>query len=383
MLDITTLILVLAVTSLVSVVGLLVASQLNPQVRAIHYWAGALAVFIVGLVLQASSPPLPLWISAVVITQAYAFIWWGTRVYGRAGNAGRPELVLAAFLVVQGLVFYFLRDSLRFSVIFHSLAVLLCSALVVHEIWRLQLVQRALVWSWSVLWAIHALVYLRRILLYLFDNDFIAAQSLQDAVTVEAINYLEGIGFIYAYSLLCVIFTTLRLQEKLRLQATRDPLTNLLNRRAFEEAAVPLLCAVTRGAPPLSLLVFDLDHFKAINDTHGHKVGDLVLKRFAGQLQASARPGDLVCRLGGEEFVLLLVDADQAQAARVAERIRHKWQEKPVACDAVQIRSSVSIGIVQASGLDNETLYSLLDRADRALYQAKQGGRDQVVSAPV
>lgn len=381
MLDITTLILVLAVTSLVSVAGLLVASQLNPQVLAIHYWAGALAVFVFGLILQASSPPLPLWLSAVVITQAYAFIWWGTRVYGRAGKAGKPLVVLSLLLVVQGVLFFLLRDSLRLSIIFHSLAVLLVSALVIHEIWRLRLLQRALVWSWSVLWVLHALVYLRRLLLYLFDSRFIAADTLQDAATVEAINYLEGIGFIYAYSLLCVIFTTLRLQEKLRHQATRDPLTNLLNRRALEQGALPLLAAVQRGSPPLSLLLFDLDHFKSVNDNHGHKVGDQVLQAFARQLQASARPGDLVCRLGGEEFVLLLADADLAQATRVAERIRQSWQQKPVQLAGLQLWSSVSTGVIQASGDAGESLFSLLDKADRALYQAKQAGRDQVVAA--
>ena len=381
MLDITTLILVLAVTSLVSVAGLLVASQLNPQVLAIHYWAGALAVFVFGLILQASSPPLPLWLSAVVITQAYAFIWWGTRVYGRAGKAGKPLVVLSLLLVVQGVLFFLLRDSLRLSIIFHSLAVLLVSALVIHEIWRLRLLQRALVWSWSVLWVLHALVYLRRLLLYLFDSRFIAADTLQDAATVEAINYLEGIGFIYAYSLLCVIFTTLRLQEKLRHQATRDPLTNLLNRRALEQGALPLLAAVQRGSPPLSLLLFDLDHFKSVNDNHGHKVGDQVLQAFARQLQASARPGDLVCRLGGEEFVLLLADADLAQATRVAERIRQSWQQKPVQLAGLQLWGSVSIGVIQASGDAGESLFSLLDKADRALYQAKQAGRDQVVAA--
>lgn len=381
MLDITTLILVLAVTSLVSVAGLLVASQLNPQVLAIHYWAGALAVFVFGLILQASSPPLPLWLSAVVITQAYAFIWWGTRVYGRADKAGKPLVVLSLLLVVQGVLFFLLRDSLRLSIIFHSLAVLLVSALVIHEIWRLRLLQRALVWSWSVLWVLHALVYLRRLLLYLFDSRFIAADTLQDAATVEAINYLEGIGFIYAYSLLCVIFTTLRLQEKLRHQATRDPLTNLLNRRALEQGALPLLAAVQRGSPPLSLLLFDLDHFKSVNDNHGHKVGDQVLQAFARQLQASARPGDLVCRLGGEEFVLLLADADLAQATRVAERIRQSWQQKPVQLAGLQLWGSVSIGVIQASGDAGESLFSLLDKADRALYQAKQAGRDQVVTA--
>ncbi len=382
MLDITTLILVLAVTSVVSIIGLLVASQLNRQVTAIHYWAGGLAVFVLGLILQAISPPLPLWLSAVIITQAYLVIWWGTRVYRLQQSAGPVVSVMLLTLVTQGLIFFLLRDSLRFSVIFHSALVVFFSALVVREVWRLGLVQRALVWVWTGLWLMHALVYLRRAVLYLFNEGFIAAETLQDAVTVEAINYVEGIAFIYGYSLLCVIFTTLRLQEKLRHQASRDPLTNLLNRRAFEEAANPLLAAVQRGAPPLSILLLDLDHFKTVNDNHGHKVGDQVLKAFARQLHASARIGDLACRLGGEEFALLLADADAAQATLVAERLRKQWQQQSLSLSGSQIQSSVSIGVSQASGAMGESLYSLLDRADRSLYQAKQAGRNQVVAAP-
>ena len=381
MLDITTLILVLAVTSVVSVVGLLVASLLNRQVVAIHYWAGGLAVFVFGLLLQVSSPPLPLWLSAVVITQAYLVIWWGTRVYRLARRAGPVVGVMLLTLLAQGVVFFLLRDSLRFSVIFHSVLVVAFSALIVREVWQLGLAQRALVWVWGGLWLTHALVYLRRAILYLFNADFIAAETLQDAATVEAINYVEGIAFIYGYSLLCVIFTTLRLQEKLRHQASRDPLTNLLNRRAFEEAANPLLAAVQRGGPPVSILLLDLDHFKMVNDTYGHKVGDQVLKAFAQQLHASARIGDLACRLGGEEFALLLADADLAQATRVAERLRKTWQQQTLKLSGSQIQSTVSIGISQASGAAQESLYTLLDQADRSLYQAKQAGRDQVVVA--
>ncbi|TVP87246.1 MAG: GGDEF domain-containing protein [Pseudomonadaceae bacterium] len=382
MLDITTLTLVLAVTSVVSVIGLLVASQLNRQIAAIHYWAGGLAVFVLGLILQASSPPLSLWLSAVVITQAYLVIWWGTRVYRLGSNAGQVMLVMLVSLLVQGVIFFLLRDSLRFSVIFHSVLVLVFSALVVREVWLLGLAQRALVWVWAGLWAMHALVYLRRTILYLLNADFIAAETLQDAVTVEAINYVEGIAFIYGYSLLCVIFTALRLQEKLRHQASRDPLTNLLNRRAFEEAANPLLAAVQRGAPPLSILLLDLDHFKVVNDTHGHKVGDQVLKAFARQLHASARSGDLACRLGGEEFALLLVDADISQASRVAERLRLAWQQQSLSLGGASVDSSVSIGVSQASGVADESLYTLLDQADRSLYRAKKAGRNQVVAAP-
>lgn len=380
MLDVTTLMLVLAFTTALSVSGLFVAALLNRQVMAIRYWTLGLAVFVVGLVLQVASPPVPLWVSAVVISQAYFVLWWGTHVYrGGSGYWGFAKVMLAIMLV-QGLLFYLLRDSFRFSTMLHSAIVVAICALSVHELRLLKGFERSLFWLWTALWTVHGLVYLRRIFVYLFDNAYMDAASLQAAAEVEALNYMEGIAFVYSFTLLCIVLTTRSLQDVLRRQAAVDPLTGLFNRRAFEESAIRMINAGQRHGRPVSLLLMDLDHFKSINDHHGHKVGDGVLVKFAQHLIDHARAADLICRFGGEEFVVLLPDTPQSQALHLAERIRTEWQQVAIQSKGGQFEVTVSIGLAEATLKEHENLYDLADRADQALYAAKQQGRNRTLT---
>ena len=379
MLDINTLMVVLAVTTVVSVTGLLSASILNRQVRAIRYWAAGLAIFIVGLLLQVSSPPIPLWISAVVITQAYFVLWWGTRCYRNNDQQGFMPVMLG-LLAVQGMIFFVLQGSLRFSIMFHSAIVVIVSAMTILELWRVASLKRAVVCVWGLIWGIHALVYVRRFGLYLTDEAYINATDFQMAVSVESLNYLEGVAFIYGFSLMCVVLTTASLQGELVNQASRDPLTNLFNRRALEETAIKVIVLSRRSGRPVELMLMDLDRFKGINDQHGHKVGDQVLVAFAEHLGDHSRVPDLVCRFGGEEFLVLLPDTSLIEAQQIAERIRNSWQNKTISTESAQVRVTVSIGIAELQQNSEENLFDLVDRADQALYQAKEQGRNRVKS---
>jgi diguanylate cyclase (GGDEF)-like protein len=379
MLDINTLMLVLAVTTIVSVAGLLAASMLNRQVRAIRYWAAGLCLFAIGLVLQVSSPPIPLWISAVVITQAYFVLWWGTRCYRKPEQTHFTRAMLGIFLI-QAVVFYHLQETLSFSIMWHSALVVLVCLITIIELWLTSWLHRAMTVVWAILWTVHALVYLRRFGLYLTDEAYINATDFQMAVSIESLNYLEGIAFIYGFSLLCVILTTVSLQHALKEQASRDPLTDLFNRRALEEAAVKSLSLSRRSSRPLALLMLDLDRFKAINDKYGHKVGDQVLLAFAEHLRDYSRVPDFICRFGGEEFLLLLPDTSVAEAQNIAERIRHRWQKSPIPTTAGGVSVTVSIGVVEFTQAENENFFDLVERADLALYQAKEMGRNRVES---
>lgn len=379
MLDINTLMLVLAVTTIVSVAGLLAASMLNRQVRAIRYWGAGLCLFAVGLVLQVSSPPIPLWISAVVITQAYFVLWWGTRCYRKPEQTHFTRFMLGIF-IVQAVVFYYFQETLSYSIMWHSALVVLVCLITIIELWLTSWLHRAMTVVWASLWTVHALVYLRRFGLYLTDETYINATDLQMAVSIESLNYLEGIAFIYGFSLLCVILTTVSLQHALKEQASRDPLTDLFNRRAMEEAAVKLLSLSRRSSRPLALLMLDLDRFKAINDKYGHKVGDQVLLAFAEHLRDYSRVPDFICRFGGEEFLLLLPDTSVAEAQNIAERIRHRWQKSPLPTTAGGVSVTVSIGVVEFTQAENENFFDLVERADLALYQAKKMGRNRVES---
>ncbi|MEU8608614.1 GGDEF domain-containing protein [Actinoplanes sp. NPDC048791] len=171
----------------------------------------------------------------------------------------------------------------------------------------------------------------------------------------------------------------LAVTEQQRLAVT-DGLTGLYNRRHLM-TMVERLGAAPAGRP-VSLMVVDLDHFKLVNDTHGHLAGDAVLQAAAARITATARSSDVVARYGGEEFVLLLADTDGAEAERLAERVRQRMRETPVVIGGAAIALTASIGV--ASSTDGSVQH-LMEAADRALYRAKAQGRDRVstVAAPV
>jgi two-component system, cell cycle response regulator len=156
-----------------------------------------------------------------------------------------------------------------------------------------------------------------------------------------------------------------------------DPLTGLNNRRFLERHLAAMIETARQRGAPLTMMILDIDHFKRINDTYGHDAGDLVLKGFAAELQHIVRIGDLVCRLGGEEFVVAMPGVDATHAARMAERARRTIEntEFPIPA-AGSVSITVSIGLADLRGeLDSTDLYR---RADRALYRSKSAGRNRV-----
>ena len=169
-----------------------------------------------------------------------------------------------------------------------------------------------------------------------------------------------------------------RLNADLERLAMMDPLTGVANRRYFYQRAAIEIDAAHRRRSPLACLMLDLDLFKHVNDEHGHAAGDLVLKRAAETIAGGIRPYDLLGRLGGEEFSVLLPDADLATAAAIAERLRLAVAASPVLVDGMPLSVTVSIG-VSVLAPEDAAIDPLLDRADRALYAAKNAGRDRVV----
>ncbi len=170
-----------------------------------------------------------------------------------------------------------------------------------------------------------------------------------------------------------------RLRARLQDLAYRDELTGVLNRRSFLLDAQVLWRAAERTRQPACLLMLDLDHFKQINDTLGHEMGDRALIAFANLVQSSKRPGDVFGRVGGEEFALFLPGADSSVARDVANRIIRECQA--LTADGLPSHSlSVSIGLATVSRADND-LRATMARADRALYQAKADGRGRAALA--
>lgn len=167
------------------------------------------------------------------------------------------------------------------------------------------------------------------------------------------------------------------LEEELRYLATTDPLTGLLNRRAFMTTLADELTRSQRLHSRFTLLMLDIDHFKLVNDTYGHPVGDAVLVHLSGLLAKQLRSIDKLARIGGEEFAILLVDTSADAAATVIERLLATIRSNPASHpeNGKPIAITASIGCTESKADDDEQ--SPFVRADRALYAAKQGGRDQ------
>jgi diguanylate cyclase (GGDEF)-like protein/PAS domain S-box-containing protein len=169
-----------------------------------------------------------------------------------------------------------------------------------------------------------------------------------------------------------------RTEEKLHQLAVTDPLTGLFNRRYFFDVAERELERSLRTARALAVIIFDVDHFKDVNDTYGHIVGDQVLQSLTGRCLQLLRSYDVMARYGGEEFIIMLPETDAAHAYLVAERLRTKVAETPIVTKAGPAEVTISLGVASLESGTDLTFDKLVDRADQALIMVKQRGRNQV-----
>jgi len=198
-----------------------------------------------------------------------------------------------------------------------------------------------------------------------------APRALQDGDQIQV-----GVNMLLKFSLQDE--AQARFQQELYEAALRDPLTNAYNRRVFVERLEQDLSHAERHGEQLSLLLFDLDHFKSVNDTYGHLAGDKVLVEFSELVLEGVRREDLFARYGGEEFAMACRSTTLVAAAGLAERIRDGVASRRFEFDGQLIPVSVSIGVATVRAED--TVESLIDRADKALYRAKRDGRNRVVT---
>lgn len=205
--------------------------------------------------------------------------------------------------------------------------------------------------------------------------------------TIRLTRYWMLLSFTHAIISLLMVFAlttgfALDVLEKLQIATKTDPLSGLMNRRGFEEEGHKLIAGNRAAKVPLSIILADIDRFKSINDTYGHHVGDDVIAMFADAMRNVVKGGHILGRIGGEEFAVFVQGADVGVAELVAQGIRVGFGSKPVpGVDKTDHppRMTASFGVTQF--IEGETYVSLLGRADRALYQAKNDGRDCVRTA--
>ncbi len=225
------------------------------------------------------------------------------------------------------------------------------------------------------------ILFLRRLTARFKESDFSQVKELSEALRKTKVRdelfYLKRSILDMAYELENYVNRLKEEKDKFEEMAYTDPLTGLSNRRFFMKEAEHFFQYAQRYGEPVSLMMIDIDDFKKINDTYGHDVGDLVIKRLADVIRNNTRRSDIPARFGGEEFIILLPTTDVEGAVLVAERIRKEFKSSGVPLNGETVITTVSIGVASMS--EGDSLEDLIKKADEALYRAKRTGKDKVV----
>jgi diguanylate cyclase (GGDEF)-like protein len=359
---------------------LLFAYVQNTSIPAVAWWGWAHLLRAVSLALYGMYGQIPdllaIDLADAVLFASFAVTWNGARVFdGRRPRPGSLLIGAMVWIVVCQAAGLTAASPLRGVIS----GVIIASYiwLTACEFWRGRdegLVSR---WPAIVVLFAHGSVFLLRtpltaVLPWSTASEPALASAWMTVMSTEALLATISVAFI----LLAMAKERTELRHKTA--AMTDPLTGLFNRRAFLEAAVRLIDRQIARERPVAVFMIDLDRFKSINDRFGHSMGDAVLQIFAQTVRARLRVTDLVGRLGGEEFALVLADACRDNAFAVADRIRQAFAAAAAVVDGHEVMATASIGVAIIQDPEQD-LATLLTQADQALYLAKADGRNRVV----
>ena len=304
---------------------------------------------------------------------ACGMVWNASRVFhGRKPNL--PGLVFGAIVWIGvAVALPSLNTAMRLTV--GAAIVAVYAALTASELWneRRRTMQKR--WPTIAVPVMHGCVLMLPILLggLLRPHDETFASSIWvTAFSIELILYAIGTVFVI------FVLVSDRAVTVHKTAASVDPLSGMLNRRGFSEACMRVIEREAAAGRPVTVMIFDIDHFKSINDRFGHPAGDEILKLFSTVVISNLRISDLSGRIGGEEFAALLPCALE-EGVIVAERVREAFEASGIVCEQGPVDTTVSIGV--AGGPAGTELEVLLASADTALYQAKRSGRNRVEAA--
>jgi diguanylate cyclase (GGDEF)-like protein len=369
-LDIGTLVFVAVLVATLLGFFMILSWMQDRTVRALAWWGAA---YLIGgsavVTLGAPAPllPIPHQYSNALIFVACGMVWNGVRLFH-----GRRRFPLLAFggavLWLIMIQYPAIADSQSARSTLAGILVAAYTFCIAFELWSDRRKTHYSRTAAIVVPSLHAAIFLFPIFMRAWQPAE-AAEGWTELFALETVLYAVGVAFIV---LLMVKDRSVLIYRN---AAETDHLTGLLNRRAFIEGAA-LMCARQRKhRAPVTVFVFDLDHFKSINDRFGHGTGDDVLRVFAQSVRNSMRAEDIIGRLGGEEFVAIVPNSS-AVARRIAHRVREGF-EKAGAVVGKAVGATVSIGCACADGAD-ANVEALIERADAALYRAKHNGRNRV-----
>jgi diguanylate cyclase (GGDEF)-like protein len=371
----TLLVIAICVTSLLGL--FLLFAWMQDRVHALAWWGVAYLVGgLSGLIWRlgdAISPPLPAYVPNILLFIAVGMIWSAARVFH-----GRPVLwgsmCLGAIVWLAAYWSPAFIESAASRLVVSSMIVAGYTFLTATELWRER--RKAVRQQWPAIFVpiLHGMVFLFPVGLAALSQG---GGMLNLGTGWVAVYAIEVVLYVVGAAFVVLVLAKDRTVRHYKMVAATDSLTDVLNRRGFFEACVEIMGNRRRNKEPVSVLAFDLDHFKKINDTHGHQTGDATLHLFASVAKKTLRAGDAIGRLGGEEFLALL-PANLAEASTAAERVRKAF-EKASGLPGKHATATVSIGI--ASGSPSAKIDDLISCADTALYKAKANGRNRVEAA--
>ncbi|MCZ7660667.1 MAG: GGDEF domain-containing protein [Xanthobacteraceae bacterium] len=357
---------------------LLLAWIQNSRIRAVAWWSVAHLMRSASIALYGHYGTLPDLVSIdfanALLFSSFGVTWIGARVFN--GREPLPGSLLA------GAALWMLACQLPGFTGGWELRGLLSSAIIAtyawlaaYEFWRGRDVPLISRWPAILLFFIDGALFLLRSPLSAAWSAVPAEAALSSAwITVLSV---EALLMTIATAFILLAMAKERNELPHKTAAQIDPLTGLFNRRAFLEQGEALRRRQVAAGRPVAILLVDLDHFKSINDRFGHQLGDRVLQVFARTARANLRMSDLVGRLGGEEFIVLVADAERSNAYLVADRIRTAFMADAAVVDGVRVQATLSAGVSVIVDPDQD-LSALFTQADRALYRAKARGRNRV-----
>lgn len=376
MVDLPTLFAVTIFANGMSGVLLIYAWFANRHTPALALWAIGYFIATTGMTLIVARGTIgDLWsidIANALVIAAYGIVWMGARSFNNRKTQVLYVLVgPATWLVVRQLE---ALHSMSGRIVVVSFLLLCYTVLTGFEFWR---GDRRLSSCWPLIAviAIHAVVFVSRILWPVWVLERLT--SRQPSPSVLAFVSFELLFHSFCAAFLLAFLAKERRESGYKRASLVDPLTGVWNRRGFLDYASRQLSRAASEKLPVPVIAFDLDQFKSINDSYGHSAGDRLLCCFCDVVSEALRSGDVFGRIGGEEFACLLADVSGVDAAAVAERLRHRFANTEIKFGSSRLHATVSSGIALA-GQPPPDLETLMSAADRALYRAKELGRNRV-----
>jgi diguanylate cyclase (GGDEF)-like protein len=372
-----TLAIIISLANFIQVIALFVQYRINKTHRGLGWWTLGIAAIALGFAIdslwEAPSPgPIRVIAPNILFISGLALLYDGTMRFLDQRERRGPLIALCAVFTLL-IIYFSLVDSngvvrrVIFSIAVAAISLLTTQGLLTHKIRPIA----ASVNFLAMVFLTNGVFFIARALIpatdFLVRGDFISS-------SIQAASYLVAFSATMLWTFGFVFMINQHLNAELDLQANTDELTGVFNRRHFLDLAHRELQRANRYKRPLAIVFFDIDHFKQINDTYGHAVGDQALLAFTKICKKNIRGIDLFARFGGDEFVLLMPETNCEQAHEVAKRICLTLASQSIDIGGNLFSIMASSGISTLS-TEYESLDMLLGQADKALYQAKETGR--------